>query len=255
MSSADTAPGAASPASAGPSASPPSPPAAPVPTASAGLSPSSAPAVPPSADADADADAIPEAVVAASVSSSDPSPCGRAPRVAPVSSSSSSSPSPPPSPSASSSIRRRCRRRPLVAPGSSGAMGRGRLRLPRARRLCVFRKSFMLKNSCSSRSEKWRWMADSSTTLRLRPILCTCWLNTLCSMVPTASSRYTYTGLGWPKRKERHMACMSMHGFQHTSYSTRRLTPSRLMPSPPARVDTRRMSTLESSQLTASMCS
>ena len=59
------------------------------------------------------------------------------------------------------------------------------------------------------------------------------------STLPDVTSRYTRTGLVCPMRCARSMACRSACGFQSLSYRMTTSAVCRLMPSPPARVDSR----------------
>ena len=50
------------------------------------------------------------------------------------------------------------------------------------------------------------------------------------------------TGLAWPSRQTRAIACASVAGFQSESKSTRWFAPTRLRPAPPAFAERRKTS-------------
>ena len=61
------------------------------------------------------------------------------------------------------------------------------------------------------------------------------------SYVPLVHSLYTCTALVWPMRWQRAIACMSFCGFQSGSKMITVSAETRLMPCPPARVDSMKM--------------
>eukprot|EP00962_Isochrysis_galbana_P029435 scaffold9409_cov116-Isochrysis_galbana.AAC.16 len=73
------------------------------------------------------------------------------------------------------------------------------------------------------------------------------------STVPCVTKRKMRTGLAWPIRCTRSIACRSTCGLKSESYSTTVSAEVRVMPSPPARVEQRKTESFEPGALKALM--
>ena len=88
-------------------------------------------------------------------------------------------------------------------------------------------------------------LLSSNTAPSLASCLWSCLAKVFSSIVPAESNRYTWTGLVWPSRQTRAMACSSCAGFQSGSNRSKRLPPTRFRPQPPARVDNKNTNAFE----------
>mmetsp|Transcript_17721 Transcript_17721/g.59786 ORF Transcript_17721/g.59786 Transcript_17721/m.59786 type:complete len:303 (-) Transcript_17721:1301-2209(-) len=75
------------------------------------------------------------------------------------------------------------------------------------------------------------------------------------SMVLAVTKRYTCTGFFCPMRWHRSIACRSACGFQSLSYKTQVSAVCRLMPKPPARVESKNANLSDPTALKQSICS